>query len=358
VARPLVTFIIATYRRADALRATLRSLQLQSVHDWDAIVVGDRCGKETEEAVRSMEDARIRYYNFPERYGEQTGPNNFGLHLADGTFLSFLNHDDLLLPDHLERSLDRMENDACVLHFGRAANARALTRNASVEPLPVFSTVLPRTTDLNRLADPDPYLFEPSSFWLVSSAYARDVGPWEHSSRLYRTPLRDWLMRAVKHGGTMGFGDELTGLRFQTQNARDERLIYDARTPEHDAMIDMMESSSPDEVRRWILNGMDTVGDGDPPRAPGRRRSASGTLPPRRSLPNRVRNLGRTARLRVARTVWGLFGIDLIPVAASVLGRRRGALHSALLKGRTGESIESETDIEAWIREPESIRVL
>lgn len=359
--QPLVTFVVATYRRADALRSTLRSVQLQTIHDWEVIVVGDKCDVETERAIRSIGDARIRYYNFPERFGEQTGPNNFGLNLARGTYLCFLNHDDLLLPDHLERSIAVMERETSELHIGRAANATGLEEDPSGKILPVFTALLPTTTDLDVLAHPDPYLFEPSSFWLVKTAYARKVGPWTHSSRLFRPPFRDWLMRTVKLGGAVSFGDHITGLRFQTHTLRGEERSYDAMTPEHETVIAWMETSTSEEVRERVLVDLE--------RATGRSSRDTSVIRDdnaggddesvrRRSIPGQSESRVRRLLRFVARRLWGWFGIDPVTIEARLRGRRRGALHTALLRNRTGESIEQITDIDPWIRDPESIRVL
>ena len=72
-----VTFIIATYKRVEALRCTLESLILQEHQNWTALVIGDCCGDETADMIRSLGENRIKYYNFPERFGEQSGPNSF-----------------------------------------------------------------------------------------------------------------------------------------------------------------------------------------------------------------------------------------------------------------------------------------
>ena len=176
-----VTFVVATYRRADALRSTLRSVCGQTHGDWTALVVGDACGDETAEAVRSLKDPRIRYYNLPERFGEQSGPNSAGLHMAKGDHVVFLNHDDLLLPDHLARMLEH-DADVC---FGRFATATRIEKGE-----PVFTETGPRATHLSALFGSSPWAFDPSSFWLVRTAYAKAVGPWRRAAEVWRTPLR------------------------------------------------------------------------------------------------------------------------------------------------------------------------
>ena len=143
---PHVTFVIATYRRVDALRCTLRTLLLQSHSDWTALVIGDRCGEETAEAIRTFHEPRIRYYNLPQRFGEQSGPNTAGLHLAEGGVVSFLNHDDLLLADHLTCALDRLTAHDADFYIAKSANARKLERTHTGMLVPVFTDIHPPTT--------------------------------------------------------------------------------------------------------------------------------------------------------------------------------------------------------------------
>lgn len=342
---PRVTFIIATYRRIEALGCTLRSLQLQTHREWDAIVVGDCCGPETGDMIRTFADGRIRYYNFPERFGEQSGPNSFGLHLATGDYVCFLNHDDLLLADHLEHSLAGIAAAGSDFYIALAANAAELTVDAGGATVPVFTSVLPLQRELTALVTPDQYSFDPSSFWLVRTAYARTVGPWRHSSRLWRTPLRNWIMRAWRLGGVFSFGDKITGLRFWTQNLREGAPLYEGETPEHEYIIKLMEDISPDGVREFILLQLKEI-------AKSRRLSG-------RSKPNAALRSGFIRAMRVLQAELYLrFGIDHLAVTSRLAGREKGALHKALLQKRSGESLSRITDISSLLENPESFRVL
>jgi len=342
---PRVTFIIATYRRIEALRCTLRSLQLQTYREWDAIVVGDCCGLETGDMIRTLTDGRIRYYNFPERFGEQSGPNSFGLHLATGDYVCFLNHDDLLLADHLEHSLEGIAAAGSDFYIALAANAAKLTVDAGGATVPVFTSVLPLQKDLTALVTPNHFSFDPSSFWLVRTTYARAVGPWRHSSRLWRTPLRNWIMRAWKLGGVISFGDRITGLRFWTQNLRKGASLYEVETSEHEYMIKLMEDNSPDGVREFILLQL--------------KETASGSGLSEREKPNAAPRPGYIrAIIALQAELYLRFGIDLLALAARLAGRKKGALHKVLLQKRTGESISRITDISSLLENPESLRVL
>ena len=334
---PRVTFIIATYRRVDALHSTLRSLQLQTCQQWEAIVVGDCCGPETGAMLHTLADDRIRYYNFPERFGEQSGPNSFGLHLATGDFVCFLNHDDLLLADHLDYALGQIAAAGADFYIGQAANGYQLAADASGAIMPVFTSVLPLQPDLVDLIKEDDYAFDPSSFWLVRRAYARKVGSWQHSSRLWRTPLRHWIMRAWRLGGVFSFGDRVTGLRFWTQNVRASTALYDVVTTEHQYMIKMMETRSVHDVHAFIAQQLQEAAS---KQGPTRRKKSIGT---RRAL---------------QKALFLHLGIDHLVVRSWFSRRDKGGLHKTLLQKRTGESISQPMDIDSLLKNPEALRVL
>lgn len=335
MAAPAATFVIATYRRVQALRCTLRSLQLQRRAEWEAVIVGDCCGPETAETVRAFAEPRFRYYNFPGRFGEQSGPNSFGLHLARGAAVAFLNHDDLLLPDHLERGLAALDAGGADFWIGRGADATRLETGTDGAAAPVCTGLLPRCHDLSTLVLSDPWLFDPSSFWLVRADYARTVGAWRPSTRLYRTPLRDWLMRAWRLGGRFAFGDQVTGLRFWTQNLRSEGPLYAVATPEHDTMVRRFETESPDAIRAGIDRQIAAAAPPGPDGGPG-----------------------RAAGCRLRAFLYLNLGLDLLVVRSFLTGRPRGALHRKLIGKRTGEAMPGVQSIDRWLADPEACRVV
>jgi glycosyltransferase involved in cell wall biosynthesis len=346
VRTPDVTFVIASYKRVDALRCTLRSLLLQQHQDWTAVVIGDHCGPETAEAIRSFGERRIRYYNLPERFGEQSGPNTAGLHLAESDFVSFLNHDDLLLPDHLSRARTLLAERTGDFYIGRFANATQLGRDDNGAVVPVFTEILPAHEDLRAMLASDPFTFDPSSFWLVRTEYARAIGPWLPARRLRRTPLRDWLMRAWRRGGTFVFGDTITGLRFWTQNLRTGAPLYTHATEEHEYMIARLERESPENIRASILQ---RIGPAPPEQQQG------GTL--RAARRHAGRSL-RAVRSSVQSHLYLQCNIDLVSLGQRLSRRQPAEVLNALSRRRTGQDLPAEPTIETFLRNPEAHRVL
>lgn len=104
---PSISVIIPSYNREHLLPETLQSLLPQTMPDWQAIVVDDHSIDSSYEIAESFakRDARIRCER---RLGENRGANvcrNQGLRAASAPYIVFLDSDDLLLPDALERRL-------------------------------------------------------------------------------------------------------------------------------------------------------------------------------------------------------------------------------------------------------------
>lgn len=352
-----VTLVIATYKRVEALRCTLKSLILQQYQDWTALVIGDCCGDETAEMIRSLGESRIKYYNFPERFGEQSGPNSFGLQLAQGDFISFLNHDDLLLRDHLDYSLDRIITQDSDFHIGLCAKATKLNFKDNGSVIPEFTELFPESRDLSNLILSNGVLFEPSSFWLIRTPYAKAIGVWKPSISLWRTPLRDWLMRAWRLGGKFSFGDKVTGLRFLTHNVQKGAPLYTNISHEHDYMIQRCQNESPDVIRQFIQHQIEEA-----------RKAEVLTPQEKQRDDSRFLNINwdyyeseilKYFYLRqILGSLYFWLGIDHLNLRSRLLFRPKGAFHKRLLQQRTGENLSKMPNIQDLLQNPEAYRVL
>ena len=101
---PLISIVVPTYETPEAfLRDLLRSVQSQIYPNWELCVADDASASPhvreiLEHAVRH--DRRIRV-EFRTRKGHIAEATNTALCLATGSFVAFLDHDDLLAPDAL-----------------------------------------------------------------------------------------------------------------------------------------------------------------------------------------------------------------------------------------------------------------
>lgn len=116
-ADPLVSFIVPTYNRWEALRdVSLPSILAQTHANVEVVVVGDCAPPETAAAIEALGDPRIRYYNRPFRgpypedrslrwYMVGTPPYNDALSMVRGRWITGVGDDDAVRPDLAETLL-------------------------------------------------------------------------------------------------------------------------------------------------------------------------------------------------------------------------------------------------------------
>lgn len=100
-----VSVLIPLYNRKKLVQETVASVQAQTYSHWEVIIIDDGSTDGSLELAQAMEqqDARIRAV---QRDREPKGAptcRNIGAELATGTYLIFLDSDDLLAPFCLER---------------------------------------------------------------------------------------------------------------------------------------------------------------------------------------------------------------------------------------------------------------
>jgi glycosyltransferase involved in cell wall biosynthesis len=100
--RPLVTIGIPTFRRADSyLKQAIQCAVGQTYPDIE-VIVSDNCSPDhTGQVVKSVADARIKYF----RHAQNIGPNNnfnFCVEQASGDYFLLLQDDDMIDPDFVE----------------------------------------------------------------------------------------------------------------------------------------------------------------------------------------------------------------------------------------------------------------
>ncbi|WP_417449659.1 glycosyltransferase family 2 protein [Kordiimonas sp.] len=211
-----VTIVVATYDRPLHLKNTISSILHQTFEDWLLLVVGDACSPETQEAMEVFNDERIFYLNLAERCGEQGGPNSAGFYAAETEYVAFANHDDIWLPDHLQRAISTLETGETDFYAaGAALTVSALPRNLPVawERTPLGRSAADAFLNM-------PVLFEPVSAWVVRRSLLKTVGAWRPASQIYRTPLEDWVLRAWRADVSCHFDDEISVIYCNAEKVR------------------------------------------------------------------------------------------------------------------------------------------
>ena len=104
---PLVTVVIPTYNRLSLVQQAIASVQGQSYSNWELVVVDDGSTDGSFDAISLMVDARIRVIRL-EHTGNIAFARNIGARSGRGEWLSFLDSDDVWVPERLNLQLGRM----------------------------------------------------------------------------------------------------------------------------------------------------------------------------------------------------------------------------------------------------------
>jgi len=110
---PSVTTIIPCYQHGHLVDNAIDAILSQSVRDLEVIVVDDGSTDATEPTVsRFLGDSRVRYIQRP--HLGLASARNHGMMLATGRYVQFLDADDVIYPDKLERQLSIMDDDSTI----------------------------------------------------------------------------------------------------------------------------------------------------------------------------------------------------------------------------------------------------
>jgi glycosyltransferase involved in cell wall biosynthesis len=103
----MISIILPTYNREQYLREAVDSVFTQTYPDWELIVIDDGSTDRTAEYLGGLHDPRVRVIAH-ERCGNPARLRNAGIGRATGDYLSFLDSDDLWLPDKLRVQLEAL----------------------------------------------------------------------------------------------------------------------------------------------------------------------------------------------------------------------------------------------------------
>lgn len=100
---PAVSIVVPLYNKAAYVAETIRSVLAQTYADWEMLIVDNGSTDGGADLARAFDDPRLRVVVSPRR-----GPGaarNYGVGLAQGEWVQFLDADDQLAPDQLEQQL-------------------------------------------------------------------------------------------------------------------------------------------------------------------------------------------------------------------------------------------------------------
>lgn len=100
---PLVSVLTTSYNRADFISEAIESVLASTLEDFEYIIVDDRSTDDTYEIAKSYEarDPRVRVYQNEQNLGDYPNRNQAASY-ASGTYLKYLDSDDIMYPHCLD----------------------------------------------------------------------------------------------------------------------------------------------------------------------------------------------------------------------------------------------------------------
>lgn len=99
----LFSIIVPTYNREAFIEKTIKSILAQTYGHFEVIIADDGSTDNTEQVVKGIGDSRVLY--FKKENAERGAARNFGISKANGDFLTFVDSDDILYPNHFAEAI-------------------------------------------------------------------------------------------------------------------------------------------------------------------------------------------------------------------------------------------------------------
>ncbi len=114
---PRISVIMPVYNQANFVVRAVESLKLQTLKDWELLLINDGSDDNLKEAIQPyLSDFRIRYFENPANLGLGASLN-FGLDYARHDFIAYLPADDVYYKDHLESLAENLSNEDSILAY-------------------------------------------------------------------------------------------------------------------------------------------------------------------------------------------------------------------------------------------------
>jgi glycosyltransferase involved in cell wall biosynthesis len=104
---PTISIITPTYNAEKTIAQTIQSVLEQTYTDFELLIINDGSTDRTLDIISTFEDPRIQVFSYPNA-GHSISRNR-GLEKASGDYISFLDADDIWVPQKLEAQLKALQ---------------------------------------------------------------------------------------------------------------------------------------------------------------------------------------------------------------------------------------------------------
>ena len=113
----MVSVVIPVYNREFELKRAVKSVLNQTIQNFEILVIDDFSEVDLKIICANFSDTRIKYHKL-EKKGNGNICRNYGIKIAEGSYIAMLDSDDEWLPTHLESKIKFLESNNCDGVFG------------------------------------------------------------------------------------------------------------------------------------------------------------------------------------------------------------------------------------------------
>lgn len=190
MSQQLISIIVPCYNQAQYLDECLQSVSNQTYQNWECIIVNDGSIDDTEKKARHWENKDRRFkYLFQENLGVSIA-RNLGLEYSSGTYIQFLDGDDILQEDKLSYQADILNNNHTIdIIYGgnKYFFDGKIEELYAIHPMNIIPTIDMQCTDKNQLD----ILFLRNVSTICATLYRREVF---ENIRFKNTIYEDYLL--------------------------------------------------------------------------------------------------------------------------------------------------------------------
>ena len=202
---PLISIAMPAYNAAKTLRRAIRSLLLQSLADWELILIDDGSTDATARIAAGFNDPRIMVISDGEKRGLAWRLNQT-INISHGEYFARLDADDIACPERLERQVEFLQQHHDVDLVGTGAVVFAVDGSV-VGLFPVRRT----HEEICRRPWSGFYLAHPT--WMGKTAWFRK---YQYRTDMAKAQDQDLLLRSYRASIFACLPEVLTGYAQET----------------------------------------------------------------------------------------------------------------------------------------------
>lgn len=160
----IFSIIIITYNRADIISETIESVLNQTYKQFEIIIIDDGSTDNTKDIINSYRNDTIKYHKI-KKSGKLSVLRNYGMKMASGDVITFLDSDDILHPEKLQSAYNifSQKKDLNIIIHNLSTFENSKVIKASIYPYKhSFQENILKRLLLNKFSPYSSYLFKTS----------------------------------------------------------------------------------------------------------------------------------------------------------------------------------------------------